>query len=265
MLSGTNDAITTTETLPPPSTPIPPTTSTSITIQPPPPPLAPNISIEPITTSTLSAYRCLITSLLPIRYQEKYYTESVADPSPTSLALCAIYHDPHLPLASKASSVGPGENVVAGIQCRLEPLPPLSASTSTLNPRPLRHPPLSPPLAAQAPRQNLYISTLCTLSPHRSLGIATALLNHIIYTLLTHPAYAKYTIVTLYAHVWEANEEALEWYQRRGFTLEKGVVEGYYRKLRPMGARIVRREIKVGDYVRAKGRTLGSLRDLEGD
>ena len=36
---------------------------------------------------------------------------------------------------------------------------------------------------------------------------------------------------------------------KRGFVVEDGVVEGYYSRLRPSGARVVRREIRVGDYV----------------
>lgn len=56
----------------------------------------------------------------------------------------------------------------------------------------------------------------------------------------------------MYAHVWEANTDALEWYEKRGFEVEKGVVEGYYRKLRPTGARIVRRRLGVGDYLGVK-------------
>lgn len=56
----------------------------------------------------------------------------------------------------------------------------------------------------------------------------------------------------VYAHVWEANEEALEWYVRRGFEVQ-GVVEGYYTKLRPGGARVVRRRVGVGDWVRVQG------------
>ena len=34
--------------------------------------------------------------------------------------------------------------------------------------------------------------------------------------------------------------------------MDKGVVEGYYRRLRPMGGRIVRRTVGVGDYIRVK-------------
>ncbi len=53
--------------------------------------------------------------------------------------------------------------------------------------------------------------------------------------------------------MWEANEEALEWYTRRGFEVGEQLVEAYYRKLRPSGARVVRRRVGVGDWVGAAG------------
>lgn len=61
----------------------------------------------------------------------------------------------------------------------------------------------------------------------------------------------------IYAHVWEANEEALEWYLKRGFEVGGEVVEGYYRKLRPSGARVVMRRVWVGDWVGVGGGSKG--------
>ena len=52
-------------------------------------------------------------------------------------------------------------------------------------------------------------------------------------------------VESVYAHVWEANTQGLEWYCRRGFEVEEVVVEGYYRRLKPGGARIVRKRIEV--------------------
>lgn len=58
----------------------------------------------------------------------------------------------------------------------------------------------------------------------------------------------KYRVDSVYAHVWERNEEALEWYCRRGF--KKGLMEeAYYTKLRPAGAWVVMREIGVQDFL----------------
>lgn len=45
----------------------------------------------------------------------------------------------------------------------------------------------------------------------------------------------------------EANEEGLKWYIARGFQVEEGVVENYYRRLKPSGARIVKLVLQWND------------------
>ena len=183
-------------------------------------PLPPNLTIEPVTTKTLQAYRRLITLLLPIRYPDKFYHESLENANPDSITLCVLWHEPGTPEPT----------VIAGIQCRRVESPICPSSTSPTSP---------------ITQQTLYIQTLATLAPYRSLGVATALLDAVITT-----AIRRYEHVTsVYAHVWEANTDALEWYVKRGFEIEKGVVEGYYRKLRPMGARVVRKRLGMGDYL----------------
>lgn len=207
------------------------------------------LSITPITASTLPAYRRLITLLLPIRYQDKFYKDSIANPSPSSLALCALWHEQARPGKRKPDSLSgkPSSStsetseseakVIGGIQCRLEAVP-SPPPTSPTKPQPSHQQP-----------HDLYIQTLAILSPYRHLGIATALLDAIICTALTYYPRQKINVKAIYAHVWEANEEALEWYAKRGFEIGEEVVEGYYRKLRPSGAKIVRRTVGVGDWV----------------
>lgn len=79
----------------------------------------------------------------------------------------------------------------------------------------------------------MYIMTLCTLSPFRNLGVAGELLRHVV------ERARELGAREVYAHVWTENGDALEWYRRRGF--ESGeTVGGYYRKLRPDGAVVVR-------------------------
>ena len=206
--------------------------SASYTEQKPPPkatkPLPPNLTIEPVTTRTLQAYRRLITLLLPIRYPDKFYHESLENATPDSIALCVLWHEPSIS----------EPKVIAGIQCRRVETPMSPSPTS--------------PTSATS-QQTLYIQTLATLAPYRSLGVATALLDAVITT-----AIRRYEHVTsVYAHVWEANTDALEWYEKRGFEVEKGVVEGYYRKLRPTGARVVRRRLGVGNYLGVKVEEVG--------
>lgn len=217
-----------------------------------------NFSIAPVTTPTLPAYRRLITLLLPIRYPDKFYKDSVANPTSSSLALCALWSqtlqpakrkseslDDELPSSSIPAIDGSEAKVIGGIQCRLEPLP---------CPPPNIFPTAStaPPLPHQQPH-NLYIQTLAVLSPYRSLGVATALLDAIVSIALIHYPCQNIKVEEIYAHVWEANEEALEWYMKRGFEVGGEVVVGYYRKLRPSGARVVRRRVGVRDWVGAVG------------
>ena len=89
----------------------------------------------------------------------------------------------------------------------------------------------------------LYLSTLVLLSPYRSQGIATHLLNRVV-----RRAVCSHGVTSVGAHVWEANSEALEWYQRRGFVII-GREEGYYRRLKPQGAVVVERRVGVRDLL----------------
>jgi len=56
-------------------------------------------------------------------------------------------------------------------------------------------------------------------------------------------------IESLYAHVWTENEEALNWYTKRGFAKEGMMLNGYYRKLKPDTAWVLRRNITPSDLV----------------
>jgi len=47
----------------------------------------------------------------------------------------------------------------------------------------------------------------------------------------------------------------LAWYERRGFAMEESVIEGYYRTLRPTGAKLVRRTIGVRDWLNMDGKS----------
>lgn len=113
------------------------------------------------------------------------------------------------------------------------PVPPSQTTTS--------------PSAPQTVHQ-LYIQALALLSPYRGHGIAA----HLLEAVITEALQGYPDLASVYAHVWEANEEGLEWYRRRDFVVEEPVVEDYYRRLRPRGARIVRRGVGVRDWLRLK-------------
>ncbi|KAL8824871.1 MAG: hypothetical protein Q9191_004763 [Dirinaria sp. TL-2023a] len=184
-------------------------------------PQHPQVHIHPITPSTVPSYRRLITVLLPIRYPDRFFGDSVADTTETALARVALWRDVPTSGTMISSDLASGK-VVGGIQCRLEDPPSDSSDT-----------------------RQLYIQTIAVLSPFRRCGIAANLLDTIIKTIIEH--YEKVTHI--YAHVWEANIEAIEWYRHRGFAIEEGVIEGYYRRLKPSGAKVVRRRIEIADHL----------------
>jgi ribosomal protein S18 acetylase RimI-like enzyme len=58
----------------------------------------------------------------------------------------------------------------------------------------------------------------------------------------------KHGVRCVTAHVWEANEEGLEWYKKRGFEII-GREDVYYHKLKPPGAILVRKWLGVADLL----------------
>jgi ribosomal protein S18 acetylase RimI-like enzyme len=174
------------------------------------PPLPPNVELVPLTEDHLPAFQRLNTLTLPVAYPPQFYKESMTEPY-QSITLIALWHPkPHTDPPSAATEK---PFLIGAIRCRL------------------------------LPSSILYLSTLGLLSPYRTHGIAT----HLLQTIVTK-ASLEHGVKCVTAHVWEANEEAMEWYKKRGFeTL--GKEEGYYRKLKPSGAVLVRRWIGVGDFL----------------
>lgn len=74
-------------------------------------------------------------------------------------------------------------------------------------------------------------------------------------------AVAEHGVRSVTAHVWEANEEGLEWYKKRGFEI-LGKEEAYYRKLNPKGAFMVRRWIGVGDLLGGEGNSSAGVNGI---
>ncbi|BDD61581.1 hypothetical protein MPDQ_004594 [Monascus purpureus] len=205
----------------------------------------PHVTVEPVNTAHIPSLTRITGLLLPIRYPNSFYTTTITDPVIASLSRVAIYHDhpvtaPPTPGSIAASKSSGTDKVIGGIRCRLERHPqfiePRGKSNTRSRPEPT----------------NLYIQTLHLLSPYRGNGVATSLLNSLLFSSPSPDSKASsgnsevsdlvkhYNIRTVTAHVHEANEEGLNWYIARGFHVEDCVVEGYYRRLNPSGARIVK-------------------------
>lgn len=158
--------------------------------------------VVPLLSWQVPSIQRLTNTTLPIRYSDAFFRESIDDATLSQLTRIVLY------------SLEP----VGWMRCRLEEA--------------------SPKMAHQPQLHQIYIQALALLAPYRGLGLATILLD----TILNSPVAKDQTTVSVYAHVWEKNEDALEWYAKRGFS-RVILVERYYRRLNPGGAWIVRKEL----------------------
>lgn len=165
------------------------------------------IAIIPVLRSHLPAIQRLTLTLLPVKYPDKFFSGAVDEILPATFSRVAL---------SMSKPIG-------WIRCCLEPFPELT----------------SPPSNATPIYNRIYIQALCLLAPYRGKGFATALLESI----LSPRLLLEHNIASIYAHVWECNEDALEWYAKRGFQ-QVMLVDDYYRKLKPGGAWIVKKDLR---------------------
>ncbi|KAI8999546.1 acyl-CoA N-acyltransferase [Gaertneriomyces semiglobifer] len=86
----------------------------------------------------------------------------------------------------------------------------------------------------------LYMATLGVLAAYRKLGLGTMLLDHIIEECKKR----KQKITEIYLHVQSSNEEAIQFYTKRGFEVQSSV-EGYYKQGSDPNAIILVRKLSV--------------------
>lgn len=151
-----------------------------------------------------------INSLLLLSYPDSFYHNIL---TPSNFSRVILWTDPG---SSEAKVVG-------GMVCRLDPCPSNPSSF------------------------DMYIQSLALLSPYRSKGLATALVNIVIAAAVQYEA----KIESLYAHVWTENNDGLEWYAARGFKREEPIIPGYYRRLKPDTALVVRRKLVPSDHLQS--------------
>ncbi|QIW99962.1 hypothetical protein AMS68_005480 [Peltaster fructicola] len=177
--------------------------------------LPPNVILSTPEKEDIPRLKRLNSLLLPIPYPESFYKEIVSDLQAQSLTLLAFWKGSTV---SEDSTLSKGQ-LIGAVRCRLLPS---NGSPGSNGPM-------------------LYLSTLVLLSPYRSLGIASHMLN-----VLIRRGVQEYGVTSIGAHVWDANTAALEWYHKRGFK-EVGHEPEYYRKLNPQGAKIMSRQLSVLD------------------
>lgn len=177
-------------------------------------PQCPSITITSIHRDHLPALKRLTSTLLPIKYPDTFYTDAISDLSAATISRIALFTPLDSPLSTPAIPIG-------WIRCSLEPYPEAT----------------SPPQDTRPIYNQIYIKALCLLAPYRHMGVAAALLESILHR---KEVLRQCNVQFVFAHVWESNEEALEWYEKRGFKRDL-LVEGYYRRLKPAGAWIMRK------------------------
>ncbi|EPS40529.1 hypothetical protein H072_5612 [Dactylellina haptotyla CBS 200.50] len=209
--------------------------------------LPPNVTIRAPTKANIHLLKRINSLLLPVSYPENFYREILQNPESEILTRLAFYDD----------------ECVGGIRCRVETEAEYKAvpeklgakgngGSNILNAiaREGDHSRLDPAgvvsriskgAADQPTKTKIYIMTLAVLSPYRSLSIGSHLLDYIISIAAKDPSIDA---DEAYAHVWVANDGALDFYRKQGFDVNSGtVVQDYYRRLEPRDARIVFRKI----------------------
>lgn len=165
-------------------------------------PHLPNAQIVHVSKSHLPSIQRLTSTTLPVRYGDRFFQATITDETAAQLSRVALY----------------SSEPIGWIRCCLESYGPERPSQPQL--------------------QQIYIQALALLAPYRGIGLASVLLDTIVNSPIAH----AHNTVCIYAHVWEKNEAALEWYAKRGFKRVL-LLERYYRRLRPAGAWIVRKEL----------------------
>lgn len=183
-------------------------------------------SIIPIEPSHVTSIRRINFLLLCITYPPWFY-QQLAPPTPYGAYSRAIMWTPK-----------PGDPplVIGSLITRRDPVTEFKRSGEKEG--------------VKADDTALYIAALTLLSPYRGKGLAQAALESVICQIVRTPHYQEAGgIKSLYAHVWTQNTEGLDWYKKMGFEREGKPVEGYYSRLTPSTAWVLRRQIGVGEHL----------------
>jgi N-alpha-acetyltransferase 50 len=82
-------------------------------------------------------------------------------------------------------------------------------------------------------KKRLYIMTISCLPAYRRRGIASKLLNHVL-----EKSKADESVYDVYLHVQTSNEDAIAFYEAKGFE-KKDKLENYYKRIEPNDAYIL--------------------------
>ena len=156
-----------------------------------------------VVLDDISTLKRLTAALLPVRYPDNFFSDAIKDP-----------------IVADLSRVVKIDNQPVGwIRCRLDAQEGVSSDPS------------------RSGQVSAYVQALCILPHSRGSGHGRALIDYV-----GHVAKNNYAAQYISAHVWEENTDAIEWYERQGFQRILHI-EAYYRKLRPAGAWLMKKEL----------------------
>ncbi|KAG9241876.1 hypothetical protein BJ878DRAFT_204102 [Calycina marina] len=180
---------------------------------------SPHAQIWPIEQENILPLRRINSLLLEIAYPDSFYKNILT--SSHSFSRVIIWN--------QTSST-----VIGGIVCRIDPAFSSGADGKSI---------------AVEGNHDIYLQSLALLSPYRGKGLAAAALQDVV----TYAARQdKINIRQLYAHVWTKNEDGLKWYASRGFMRDEHIIPGYYSRLNPDTAYLLRRPLKPSDHMAAQ-------------
>lgn len=183
--------------------------------------LPPQAAVVPIQQEHIQPLRRINSLLLEINYPDSFYNNILA-PAPAHFSRAILWTDPTT-LETK---------VIGGLVCRIDPS--------------LEHNSDPGKQISISGSHDIYLQSLALLSPYRQKGLATAALQTVIAAATEQN---DLHIRELYAHVWTSNEEGLKWYSARGFKRDEHSLPGYYRRLKPDTAWVLRRRLNPSDHI----------------
>ncbi|KAI8053792.1 acyl-CoA N-acyltransferase [Syncephalis plumigaleata] len=86
--------------------------------------------------------------------------------------------------------------------------------------------------------QRIYIMTLGVLAPYRKFGMGGKLLDYALEQCKTDTSISE-----IYLHVQEGNDDALDFYKKRGFIVSESV-SGYYTQIQPDTAYVLTKSLE---------------------
>merc|ERR1711976_1047417 len=172
------------------------------------------IMLDDLTPHNIKQFKMINQAVFPVQYVDAFYRD--AQKSEIHFSKLAYFND----------------LVVGGVCFRLEDAssPEIGMVNKTIKADQIK----------QAPLKRAYIMTLGVLTPYRRYGVGKKMLDWVI-----EKAKSLKDVSGIYLHVQTNNDAAKAFYEKNDFSQEGGVFEGYYKKIDPPDAYMLKMDIEV--------------------